>query len=1061
MTPFPRKKLLIRIASVVGVLIVALLALPLLIDLNTYKPAIIAEVKQATGRDLVMEGPIRLSLLPLPVVTLDGVKFPNPPGAKDPDMVEAKSVAVRLSLLALITGTVEASEVTLVGPRINLEIDARGQPNWAFAAPAGGPGPLPVPDVRVEGGTLAFSDARTGLSVVAAKLNVTASAASMAGPVALAGSASVDDSPLKIDLSLGAKGPTGYDVDIALDAAGGRLAYKGTLSELGPDARLSGKASASADNLVLFVRALARIAGQPRPHVPPLLAGKFRFEGPVALSPTAVTSKDFTLMLGDDKVSGSLTAATGPTLTIDARLAAARLDLDRWLQAIVLPPEVADDKPPEQPLPPGSTASPAPPPGPNWLATLTARFALEVGEVIYNQRPIRNIAVEVEARGGVVAVPKFGAVLPGDLVVKAASTMSDASAHPRVSGDFNLEGSKLRETLAWLKVDTSAVPANKLTRLSMHGKMGSRGGNVQVDDAIFELDDLKGRAGITVAFTIPLSAELALELGTVDLDSFLLPPGQSASATSPAGAVVPILALLGPSLGLKLKVAKINYRDEVVSGVDLDVARHAGTLQLNSFKVASLAGARLEVRGAVADYWTPQPRANVVFRFDAPDIDRVLKLAGTPPTGLGAVSASGDAAGTWASLVIRQGAVSAMGSTVKASGTLALLDMARGKITSVAYKGSLTVDEQPMYVSVSANLEGRPNISADVKADVFDFDRLFRGHAASRPSARGRPAADSQEIDTAALRSFDGKLRLVTAALGGTTGGGTPARLGNADIAAELKDGRLTIGHLKGGLYGGSLSLAGVVDATQPALSFELKGDANGLHIGDMMRGTSGSNEVGSLIRITLDGILNANDIALRGTGRTAGQLKSSLAGSARLSGHIYPRADRFLQLVGAAATGVAGGAIDVTLGNLASLFGERGGVGIGNLLNAISLVLNRFVNHDNPLSGEVDIANGVLSDRRLQIQGSGATANVFTRTSLENATTDTTIDFTLAEEPSTPYLIMTARGPLAGPAFSAARGGAKDPPGMVDILSKIEKVPSLLPSIPLPSIHIPNPFGR
>ena len=32
------------------------------------------------------------------------------------------------------------------------------------------------------------------------------------------------------------------------------------------------------------------------------------------------------------------------------------------------------------------------------------------------------------------------------------------------------------------------------------------------------------------------------------------------------------------------------------------------------------------------------------------------------------------------------------------------------------------------------------------------------------------------------------------------------------------------------------------------------------------------------------------------------------------------------------------------------SVLGEKGGVGIGNLLNAISLVLNRFVNHDNAL---------------------------------------------------------------------------------------------------------------
>ena len=119
--------------------------------------------------------------------------------------------------------------------------------------------------------------------------------------------------------------------------------------------------------------------------------------------------------------------------------------------------------------------------------------------------------------------------------------------------------------------------------------------------------------------------------------------------------------------------------------------------------------------------------------------------------------------------------------------------------------------------------------------------------------------------------------------------------------------------------------------------------------------------------------------------------------------------------------------------------------------------MLHRFVNHDNPISGQVAIADGVLTDRSLRVQGSGVTADVATRTNLGNATTDTTINFMLAEDPSAPYLIATARGPLAGPAFSATRGTAKDPPGAISTLPT--KIP--LPSISIPIPHIPNPFGR
>src|SRR5262249_33550350 len=150
----------------------------------------------------------------------------------------------------------------------------------------------------------------------------------------------------------------------------------------------------------------------------------------------------------------------------------------------------------------------------------------------------------------------------------------------------------------------------------------------------------------------------------------------------------------------------------------------------------------------------------------------------------------------------------------------------------------------------------------------------------------------------------------------------------------------------------GTINFSGTVDGTRPSLSFDFKGEARDIKLGELMRHSSGTNEIGSLIRITLDGSISATDVALRGSGTSVAELRSSLAGGAQLNGHIVARADRFLQILGSAATGAVGGAIDITLGNLMSAFGDKGGVGVGNLLNAISLVLNRYINHDNALAG-------------------------------------------------------------------------------------------------------------
>mgnify|MGYP003342084331 CR=1 FL=1 len=60
MSPSTRKKLTIGGGGFVGVLVLVLLIAPSFFDLNKYKPQLAAEVKKATGRDLVVDGSVSL-----------------------------------------------------------------------------------------------------------------------------------------------------------------------------------------------------------------------------------------------------------------------------------------------------------------------------------------------------------------------------------------------------------------------------------------------------------------------------------------------------------------------------------------------------------------------------------------------------------------------------------------------------------------------------------------------------------------------------------------------------------------------------------------------------------------------------------------------------------------------------------------------------------------------------------------------------------------------------------------------------------------------------------------
>ena len=1080
MNPSMRKKLLIGAGCMLGVLILALLVAPVFLDPNSFKPQIAAQVKKATGRELVIGGPVTLSLLPVPRVTVTGIQLLNAPGARSANMVDVKSVTVKPSVLALLRGEIDLAEVNLIEPTIVLEIDSEGKPNWEFtpsagqavaAAPkAGSPLPFALGKLTVENGALMFSDPREGTSITAENATVTASAGSPSGPFSVVGAATVNGTALKVDLAVGQGAGDNLPASLVLEAGGGKLAFTGTISELGPNAKAMGIASASAESLSAFVATLAGLAGRPAPAMPTLLASKFSFDGGIDLSRTRFAARDFKMALAGDSGSGSLAVTLKPEPAVEGRVVLPRLDLDRALAALSEPSTAPAAG---KAVPTAGKAARASAPtttgGASVLDTLSAKLSIEAPEVIYNKQAIRSVAIELDAKGGTIAVPKLAAILPGDMVLQARSTMSGDPAKPRVAGDFSLVGPKLRETLDWLAVDVSAVPADRLRRVSLKGRLDSNGGNVQVDDAVYELDDVKGSGGVTVTFSVPLSITTRLEIDAIDLDAYGVQSaaGQKKAAAPAAAKARP--AGPGPSLGLKLKINRARYNNETIGGVDVDLSVKGRTLELKDIKVSNLGGARLAVRGNVADYDSALPRADVAFNFEAPDMARVLKVMGaTGPTDLGQVTASGGVSGTVEALTFRELRISAQGQRAQVDGTLAMPGASRGPPSSIGYRGKVAANGQAIEGTVEAKIAARPTITADLKTTLLDLDALGGAAAAPARGARQAPHPPAAPVfDTSPMRAFDGSLKLSAGTLLSA-----PLRLSNTSIVATLNNGVLTLQHLRAGLYGGTLDLSGSVDGSKPALAFDLKGDASNIDLGDLLQSRAGTNQFGGAVKITIDGRLSAAGIALRGSGMTGQQIKASVTGGARLGGHIFVGADKGLTALGSAAAGAVGGAVDTALGSALGIAGIKGGVGVGNFLNAAVLVLNRFVNRDNPISGHFDVAGGLLTDRNLTVSGNRATASISTRTNLAASTTDTTVNFMIAEDGSAPYIIATARGPFSKLSYNAVRGGAKDPPGMADTLTK--GVPSVIPNIipgpggsggggrtPQLNIPIPNIFGR
>ena len=137
------KKLIIGLVAIVVLLVVAVLIIPFFIPLDTIKAELIAQAKQATGRDVRIDGDFKLSIFPNAEFVAGKISVGNAKGGKADNMATIERVNVSVALMPLISGNVDVNSFVIEKPVINLEIDKNGKPNWEFAA-AGGAGSKPA-----------------------------------------------------------------------------------------------------------------------------------------------------------------------------------------------------------------------------------------------------------------------------------------------------------------------------------------------------------------------------------------------------------------------------------------------------------------------------------------------------------------------------------------------------------------------------------------------------------------------------------------------------------------------------------------------------------------------------------------------------------------------------------------------------------------------------------------------------------------------------------------------------------------------------------------------------
>jgi AsmA protein len=368
------KKAAVILLGVVVLVIGAALVVPFLIPTETYTRQLEAQVQRATGRNLKIEGPVQVSLLPRLAIEVTDVRFANAPGASEADMVRLRTLQAELRIWPLITGSVEVDRFVLVEPVIHLEIDAQGRPNWQFGeesateappeatgpdAPPGGP-TLPVTDlrlgdIRIENGSLTFFDATSGTREQLHGIAMSVRLPDIRSPFEAEGALRYKDQPVTLRLLV--------EEPLALAQDGTSRVRFNTVA---PDTEASFDGRVRGGDAPGVEGALELRAGSLR-ELAAWLAEPIELEGEglrtlsiaghLAAGPQQVALTDARIHLDRIQAAGQLAVTLGAVPQASGRLDFGMVDL-----APYLPPEAAEEPP--------SLAPTAPAPGtdapPDW-----------------------------------------------------------------------------------------------------------------------------------------------------------------------------------------------------------------------------------------------------------------------------------------------------------------------------------------------------------------------------------------------------------------------------------------------------------------------------------------------------------------------------------------------------------------------------------------------------------------------------------------------------------------------------------------------------------------------
>lgn len=226
------KFLLYAVAALVVLLLISAVLFTLLFDANDFRDKIAVGVKEATGRELVIEGNLDVSVFPWLAIDVGRAQLGNAEGFGDEPFASFEQARLSVRLLPLLLrrevsiGTAELDSLSL-----NLVVKRNGRTNWQDLAERGDavadeeippeaeaatPVALDIASISVSNANLRYENAQLGERYLLTDLNINTGAVEAGEPINIDGSFGFKAQPADTSGTVKIETLVAFDPDSAL-----------------------------------------------------------------------------------------------------------------------------------------------------------------------------------------------------------------------------------------------------------------------------------------------------------------------------------------------------------------------------------------------------------------------------------------------------------------------------------------------------------------------------------------------------------------------------------------------------------------------------------------------------------------------------------------------------------------------------------------------------------------------------------------------------------------------------------------------------------------------------